>query len=131
MCALAVALACGTLAAAEPRSVWSGVYTAEQAAAGEKIYYARCSTCHGDDLGGVERAPALTGGVFMDAWDGKTLRQLFDRVATMPPAEPVSPAEAADVLAFLLRTAEMPAGTNPVPAERARMAEIRFDRRQP
>ena len=119
------------LAAAEPRSVWSGVYTAEQAAAGEKIYYARCSTCHGDDLGGIERAPALTGAVFMDAWDGKTLRPLFDRVATMPPTEPVSAAEAVDVLAFLLRAAEMPAGTSPLPMERARMAEIRVERRQP
>ena len=131
VCVLVSVLAWAALGAAEPRSVWSGVYSAEQAAAGEKIYYARCSTCHGDDLGGVERAPALSGAVFMDSWDGKTLRQLFDRVATMPPTQPVSPAEAADTLAFLLRSAEMPDGAAALPAERNRLAEIRFERRQP
>jgi mono/diheme cytochrome c family protein len=131
MCALAVALACGTLAAAEPRSVWSGVYSYEQAAAGEKLYYARCSTCHGDELAGIERAPALAGPAFMDSWDGKPLRQLFDRVAAMPPTDPVTSAEAADVLAFLLRAAEMPSGAAALPAGRAPMADIKFERRRP
>jgi S-disulfanyl-L-cysteine oxidoreductase SoxD len=131
LCAVMSVVAWGALAAAEPRSVWSGVYSAEQAAAGETVYYARCSTCHGDDLAGIERAPAVTGAAFFDSWDGKTLRQLFDRVAAMPPTQPVTPAEAADVLAFLLRAAEMPSGTAALPVERARLAEIRFDRRQP
>jgi mono/diheme cytochrome c family protein len=131
MLVLAFVCAWAAVAVAEPRSVWSGVYTAEQATAGETIYYARCSMCHGDDLGGIERAPALTGAVFLDSWDGKTLRQLFDRVATMPPTQPVSPADAVNALAFLLRAAEMPSGSTPLPAERARMAEIRFERRQP
>ena len=39
----------------------SGVYTPDQAAAGEKIYFAQCSSCHGDDLAGREQAPALSG----------------------------------------------------------------------
>jgi mono/diheme cytochrome c family protein len=49
------------LTAAQSRSVWSGVYTDEQAAAGETIYFDRCVACHGDDLAGRERAPALAG----------------------------------------------------------------------
>ena len=131
MCAFVLALAWEAQTAAEPRSVWSGVYSAEQAVAGETVYYARCSTCHGDDLAGIERAPAVTGAAFLDSWDGKTLRQLFDRVAAMPPTQPVTPAEAADVLAFLLRAAEMPNGPAALPADRARMAEIKVERRQP
>jgi len=50
-------LGCAALSGAAPRSAWSRVYTDEQAMAGEKIYYARCSSCHGDELGGIERAP--------------------------------------------------------------------------
>jgi len=34
-------------------------------------------------------------------------------------------------LAFLLRAAEMPSGSTPVAVQRARLAEIRFERRQP
>jgi len=123
--------ACAALAGAESRSVWSGVYADEQAAAGEKIYFTRCSTCHGDDLGGVERAPALAGTPFLESWDGKDLRRLLDRIASMPPGQPVSSAEALDVLAFLLRTSEMPSGPAALPADRARLAEIRFERAKP
>jgi len=63
-------LTCATLAAQsqQTRSSASGVYTADQAAAGGKIYFARCAACHGDDLGGRERAPALTGAAFSEAW---------------------------------------------------------------
>lgn len=118
------------VSAAEPRSVRAGVYTAEQAAAGERLYYARCATCHGDDLGGVERAPALAGAAFMDSWNGKNLRGLFDRVAVMPPAEPVTSAEAADVLAFLLRESGMPTGATALPGDRAQLADISFESRE-
>jgi len=34
-------------------------------------------------------------------------------------------------LAFLLRAAEMPSGSTPEAVQRARLAEIRFERRQP
>ena len=55
----------------------SGVYTPDQAAAGEKIYFAQCSSCHGDDLAGREQAPALSGASFVGGWNGKDLRQLL------------------------------------------------------
>jgi mono/diheme cytochrome c family protein len=119
------------LSASEPRATSAGVYTASQASAGETLYYARCSTCHGDDLGGVERAPALAGASFVDSWNGKNLRRLFDRVASMPPAEPVTARDAADVLAFLLRESNMPTGTTALPDDRAQLADIVFERGQP
>src|SRR5688572_18824839 len=74
--------------AAQPASVWSGVYAEQQAVAGEKIYFARCASCHGDDLGGIERAPALAGAAFLDSWHGKDVRRLLDRIDAMPPDAP-------------------------------------------
>src|SRR5215207_3961807 len=113
--------------AAQPRSVWAGVYTTQQADAGEKTYFSRCSTCHGDDLAGVERAPALADTQFLDSWHGKDLRRMLDRVMTMPPADkPVTTSEAIDLVAFLLRSSEMPSGTTALPADRAQLVEITF-----
>src|SRR5689334_20883 len=99
--AIAAGLSCAGLTAAGAKSVWSGVYTEQQAKAGEKVYYDRCATCHGDDLGGIEKAPALTGGSFRESWHGKTLRKLLERIESMPPDEPkvVAGAEAVNVLA--------------------------------
>ena len=62
-----------------------GVYTAEQAAAGEKVYFEQCAACHGDDLGGREKAVALTGVPFAEAWNGKDLRRMLEGIETMPP----------------------------------------------
>ncbi|MEO8483267.1 MAG: cytochrome c [Acidobacteriota bacterium] len=115
------------------KSVWSGVYTDEQATAGETIYFNRCATCHGDDLGGVEKAPALVGASFRESWHGKTLRKLLERIESMPPDEPqaVSTDEAAKVLAFLLRSSEMPSGSSALPIDRAQLADITFERTKP
>jgi quinoprotein glucose dehydrogenase len=125
-----VVVACATLAAQQPRSSWSGVYTAAQASAGEKIYFEKCASCHGADLGGIERAPALAGGAFANAWHGQDLRRLLERIDAMPPSSPksLSPAESAAVLAFMLRAAEMPAGPVALPADSAQLARITFER---
>src|SRR3954469_5619026 len=128
-----VILGCATLAAQQSpqvRSSASGVYTAAQASAGEKIYFDKCATCHGDDLGGRERAPALTGAAFVEAWSGKDLRQLLDRLEAMPPTAPgsLSAAEYTSVLAFLLRNAQMPSGSAALPTDRAQLARITFGR---
>jgi mono/diheme cytochrome c family protein len=128
-----VLVTCAPLVIAAPKSVWSGVYTPQQAAAGEKIYFDRCASCHGDDLAGVERAPAVAGTAFLDSWHGKTLRKLFEVIESMPPDEPavVSAAEAADVLAFILYSSEFPSGSTPLPADRAQLAGITFERTKP
>jgi mono/diheme cytochrome c family protein len=111
--------------------VWAGVYSTKQAEAGEKIYFERCASCHGDDLAGRERSPALTGPQFLDAWHGKNLRRLFDRIGEMPPGAPVSSDEAVDLLAFILATSEIPAGASALPADRGRLGEITFQREKP
>src|SRR5512134_2155534 len=114
-----VVIACTTLGAQQSRSSWSGVYTTEQAAAGEKIYGDKCASCHGADLAGIERAPALAGGTFLDSWHGRDLRRLLERIDTMPPAAPKSltPAESVAILAFFLRAEDMAAGGAALPAD--------------
>jgi quinoprotein glucose dehydrogenase len=127
-----VITACATLAAqqAPARSSASGVYSPQQASAGEKIYFEKCASCHGADLGGIERAPALTGGQFVEAWQGRDLRQLRDRIDTMPPTAPksLSGADAVAVMAFLLRASDMPGGTAMLPMDSGELTRIVFDR---
>jgi quinoprotein glucose dehydrogenase len=126
-------LGCATLVAQQAqqaRSSAAGVYSAEQAVAGEKVYFDKCAVCHGDDLGGREKATALTGAPFDEAWNGKNLRQMLDRLETMPPTAPKSlPAtEYVSLLAFLLRNAGMPNGSTALPVDRAQLAGIAFGR---
>ena len=54
----------GPLAAQTRKTVWDGVFTAEQAARGQMIYATTCAACHGADLGGVNH-PALKGEAFL------------------------------------------------------------------
>src|SRR5688572_9889334 len=85
-------LGCAALAAQqrpEPSSA-TALYTAAQAAAGEKIYFEQCAVCHGDDLGGREKATALAGAQFTEAWNGKDLRRLLEGIERMPPTAPKS-----------------------------------------
>jgi len=126
-------LGCATLMAQQAqqaRAPATGVYTAEQAVAGEKIYFEKCAVCHGDDLAGREKASALTGPQFSEAWTGKNLRQLLDRFETMPPTAPKSlPAgDYVSLLAFVLRSAGMPGGATALPTDRAQLAVITFGR---
>lgn len=112
-----------------PRSVWDGVYTAEQAQRGEPVYARECSTCHGEKLAGHEDSPPLAGPEFLDGWDGSTLDKLFDKVRlTMPKGEPgtVSVREKADVLAYILSANKFPAGKAELQRSEA-LKEIRFE----
>jgi mono/diheme cytochrome c family protein len=124
-------LLCVTVAAqqsSQPRSLPAGVYSSGQAAAGEKIYFDTCASCHGAELGGVERAPALTGAAFLESWQGQDLLRLRTRIDAMPPNAPGSlpDTDAVAVMAFLLRSSGMPAGPTPLPADRAQLARITF-----
>jgi len=47
-----IALAGVICAQPSERSVWDGVYTAEQAKRGEALYANNCASCHGSALGG-------------------------------------------------------------------------------
>ena len=125
---LAVLVAAGGAAARDQAatSVWAGVYTEAQATKGEAVYFARCVDCHGQDFAGREQAPALAGLGFMEKWNRATVRKLFEAVERMPPAQPKAraPQDYVDVLAYMLSVNGLPAGTAPLPNDRAALARI-------
>ena len=117
-----------------PTSVWTGVYSASQARIGEELYMSQCADCHGPDLEGRERAPALAGGAFAQRWDGATLSKLFELMEEMPPDDPgarLKPGQYADIVAFLLSANNIPAGTRPLAVDKAVLAGITYTSQRP
>ena len=74
---------------ASPKTFRESVYTAEQANRGAQIYSSKCSACHGENMAGLEMAPALAGANFRKTWDSQPLLVLATRIrTTMPPSAP-------------------------------------------
>jgi len=119
---------------ATQRSVWSGVYTDEQAKRGAALYKANCATCHLESLRGAESAPPLVGITFASAWEGAPLSDLFERMrSSMPSDAPgsLSRQQNADILAYMLHVAEIPAGPTPLSGETRALEQIRYDTYKP
>ena len=122
------------LALQEPRSVWDGVFTAEQAVRGGGLYRQSCSNCHGEGLEGADTAPALTGGAFTSNWNGLTLGDLFERVRISMPADrpgTLGRPEIADILAFILSSNTFPAGEAELPRDAQSLRQILFKASKP
>ena len=58
-----------------------GVYTAEQAAAGQTLYRQQCAGCHSPTLGGMA-GPPLRGENFLKNWSGRSLGSWSTRFRT-------------------------------------------------
>ena len=117
------------LVSAQGKTTLDGVYTAAQSARGQKIYADSCASCHGDDLSGGGQAPALAGKDFNVDWTDLSVSDLFERThGTMPADKPgtLTPAQTADVIAFLLQKGNFPAGQTELPADAAALKEIKF-----
>lgn len=117
------------IVSAQSTTTRDGVYTAAQAARGEKIYADSCASCHGADLSGSGQAPELAGKEFNLDWNDLALSDLFDRTrATMPADKPGSlkPEQTADLIAFLLQKARFPAGQTELPSDVAALKTIKF-----
>jgi hypothetical protein len=114
---LLAVLSSGRLAAQMRKSVWDGVFTAQQAARGRAMFAATCAACHGADLNGVNRPP-LKGEVFLNHWMEGGLDALFSYVKSMPPNRADLGGRAyVDLLAFLLEANGFPAGTQELSLE--------------
>lgn len=115
------------------QSVWDGVYTDAQAARGQGQYGQHCAVCHGAALEGNDLAPPLTG-EFVPDWAGTTLDELYDKIeTTMPLNAPgtLRPAIAADILAYILKENNFPAGQKELGSAPADLSAISFDVSKP
>ena len=110
------------------------LYTAAQAARGKVLYNQHCSACHGQSLEGIEMAPALAGGDFIDRWAGQSLGDLFERIrATMPKDRPGSLGRDvnADITAYMLSVNQFPAGTTELPGDTPALNRVRIEAVKP
>lgn len=123
--------------AQQPVTVWSGVYSDEQAQRGKRLYAQHCSYCHHDDLlGGEDLAvvpPALVAIAFEERWNGKTVGALFQSIATtMPWRRPLLTAAIyADVVSYLLKENGFPAGARELPADVGELDRIAISMQKP
>ena len=109
------------------RTVWNGVFTAEQAAQGKAVFENKCATCHGAELNGGEMSPPLAGAMFVSNWSGQSVGDLFTRIhTTMPQNDPgsLNNAEVSQVLAYILSFNQFPAGAAPLPSDDATLGQI-------
>ena len=117
----AVTIGARGAAAQQPKTVWDGVYTEEQAKRGQASYKQVCGYCHRDNLtgGGSEAgAPALAGPIFTVRWRDQPLADMFVTIGTtMPKNRPdsVMPNVVADIVAFILKANDFPAGNAELP----------------
>jgi hypothetical protein len=93
------------------KSVWDGVYTEAQASRGNQVFSSTCSNCH--TLGSEGNRP-LSGQRFFDRYTQRTLGDLYGFMQkNMPNGNGGSLSEAtyADLLALILKSNGLPAGT--------------------
>jgi quinoprotein glucose dehydrogenase len=131
-CAL-LALAAGFDATlrAQAKSAADGVYTAEQATRGAKLYGEQCASCHGENMEGVaDLFPALSGDAFVKTWSGRSVGELYEKIATtMPALDPGSlkPDQVADLTADILSKSKFPAGATALAASADPLKQIKIE----
>jgi mono/diheme cytochrome c family protein len=117
------------LIVASAQSAANGLYTEAQAKRGEATYTTACASCHGTDMAGDGQTPSLTGKDFDLQWNDQPLSDLFERIHTTMPADSpgsLKPAEVADVIAFILSKAKVPAGPADLPADPAALKQMKY-----
>jgi len=113
-------------------TVWSGVFSAEQAKRGEASANRNCARCHNADLTGGQDGPSLVGRETLEAWSALTLGDVFDRIRTTMPADApqtLSAQETADILAYVLSLNKCPPGEKDLPSDTAALGQVRITSR--
>ncbi|MEQ1730946.1 MAG: cytochrome c [Vicinamibacterales bacterium] len=111
--------------------IWTGVYSAEQAAQGENTFGSMCARCHASDLSGGQvaaaYAPALGGEKFLASWESRNVGRLFRTIKdTMPrgSAGLLSDAGAAELVAYILKYNGFPSGSAALAADMALLESV-------
>ena len=132
--AAAVIFATSIVVAAQGSSVWTGVYTEEQAKRGEAVSNKMCTSCHGPELSGGEAGPTLVGLEFLGNWNNLSVADFFDRVhSTMPADAPgtLTPQQVSDVASYVFKLNKFPAGKTELPSDVAALKGIKIEGTEP
>lgn len=116
------------------KSTNDGIYTVDQAQQGEALYSKQCAACHGAKLEGSGQNPPLAGNDFMTDWKGRPLADLDAKIHdTMPATNPgsLSPDQTVELLAFILKSNNMPAGTSALPNDPSALKSIQISAAAP
>ena len=123
------------------KTVWDGVYTAEQARRGARSYGQLCSRCHDENLGGSSTGvPPLVGMPFFDRWRDLSVFDLsFGIQSGMPHRDPGIPPPGAvtflpsdtirDIVTFLLQSNGLPDASRELPTDIDTLRQIAITRR--
>ena len=121
-------------AVAAQRSVWDGIYTAEQAMRGRTEYMQACASCHAEDLRGKGTAPALVEESFAFQWEDMPVGELLERTRKLMPLDrpsSLSPQAYRDIIAFVLEANKFPAGQEELAAEPEALRGVLITTRKP
>jgi mono/diheme cytochrome c family protein len=113
----------GGQAAPAGRTVWDGVFTADQADRGRNEFAGHCAECHGGNLQGGADGKRLNGDQFWTDWKESTVGELLTYVSkNMPRSEDgstagtLSPSTYADIVSYILSANGFPAGAQALTA---------------
>ena len=107
----------------EKTSVKAGVYTAAQADRGQALFRSKCASCHAPNR--------FTDDLFYTSFAGKPLWEMFDVISdSMPEDDPGSlkKEEYADVIAYLLKLNNFPAGQSELPTDKDALSLIMMEK---
>ena len=124
---IAAAMLAFSVAAAQTKNVWDGIYSDAQAGRGKKSYVTHCAACHNEGLQGGDLAPELKGEDFLLRWNDKSMFEFVDRIQkTMPQDNPggLMPQENADIVAYILQVNKMAAGSTDLSSDEAALKAI-------
>ena len=125
---LVAALGHSAVVASQQKTVWDGIYTDDQAKRAQPLYDQKCAKCHAPELTGRD-APAIKGAEFSANWNDLSLNDLFEKIRIgMPDDEKgtLTRPQVADLIAYMLQAAEMPAGKTEVPTDAASLKDIKY-----
>ena len=114
-------------ASAQGNTTNDSVFTDEQATRGEDAYQQECAQCHLDDLLGDGIAPSLIGAPFSFRWSELSVADMLVAIrTTMPQGAPasLSPQAYVDIVAYMLKVNDYPAGDVELPTAEAELETI-------
>jgi mono/diheme cytochrome c family protein len=137
-CVLGFAMLAGaysTVRAQQAASVLDGVYTDAQAKRGDKVFADTCAPCHGAKLEGTDTGgPTLVGKDFISGWKDMSAGALLSKISNdMPSNAPgtLTPAQYADVMAFVLSVNKYPTGQTELPTDANALRAVKMAEPRP